>query len=249
MWTEDLTFTGGGGASLAATLYHPDSAVLGSVLMAHCFTCSQELHTTTRLARALSRGGYLVMTFDFTGLGRSRGDFARTSVTTNVADLTRASVALIERDQGPCILIGHSLGGAAALLAARRIHRLKAVVTIGTPASLNHIRSLIETGLPPDDESGDRLVSVGGRRFRIGSGFLADLEEHDPSVAAAELDIPLLVVAAGSDGVVPQTDSEALAATGGADFAVIEGADHLFSDRDHSAELALVVLDWLGSRV
>lgn len=247
MRIETLSFAGGEGASLAATLYHPESAPRGSVLMAHCFTCSQELHTSTRLARALARAGYLVMTFDFTGLGRSRGQFATTSVSTNVADLTRAAETLVEARVGPCVLIGHSLGGAAAILAAGRLHRIAAVVAIGSPASLEHIRSLIETGVAEGDDGEDRVVSVGGRPFRLGRGFLDDLEQHDLKAAAAGLGVPFLVVAAGADRVVERAETKALAAAGGAELIVVDEADHLFSIRDHAAELARVILAWLDS--
>ncbi|MEX2532809.1 MAG: hypothetical protein WD360_02455, partial [Nitriliruptoraceae bacterium] len=74
--SETLNFAGSTGARLSGVLDVPDGEVKGSVLLAHCFTCSKDLHTMTRLARGLVDGGYAVMRFDFTGLGESEGDFA-----------------------------------------------------------------------------------------------------------------------------------------------------------------------------
>ena len=248
MSSEQIEFVGGSGATLVGSLQRPDSEPRGSVLMAHCFTCSQDLHTSTRLARALVDGGYVVMTFDFTGLGRSAGEFATTSVSTNVADITRAAVALIERDRGPCVLLGHSLGGAAVVLAAHRLHSVTAVVAIGAPASVGHVRRLIDTAATVEAGPGEFLVSIGGRPFRIDQGFLDDLETHDVLVAAADLNRPFLVVAAGADDVVGADQTSALAAAGGAVRAVVEGADHLFTAKEHSDALARIVLEWLSSR-
>ena len=247
MITEQIEFSGGAGASLSGTIYRPDAPVLGSILMAHCFTCSQQLHTSTRLARRLVDGGYQVMTFDFTGLGDSGGDFADTTVTSNVADITRAAVTLIERDRGPCALIGHSLGGAASVLAAGRLHRVTAVVAIASPASVDHVRHLIETDDTIEKEPGRFLVSVGGRPFTIGQEFLDDLDDHDVRAAAASLDRPFLVVEAGADTIVGPDQTRALAESGNAAVAVVEGADHLFSDRGHADELAGVILTWLAA--
>lgn len=245
--SERIEFVGGAGATLHGSLRRPDSPARGSVLMAHCFTCSQELHTSTRLAAALVDGGYVVMTFDFTGLGRSAGDFVATSVSTNIADITRAAVALIERDSGPCVLLGHSLGGAAVVLAAHRLHGVTAVVAVGAPASVGHVRHLFADETAARTTSGDHLVSIGGRPFSIGQNFLDDLDEHDVLTAAGELNRPFLVVEAGADEVVGADQTSALATAGGADVAVVDGADHLFTSKEHADALARIVIGWLSS--
>lgn len=246
MGSTEIEFTGGAGARLIGLLHEPDAPARGGVLMAHCFTCSQELHTSTRLARNLVQGGYMVLTFDFTGLGRSGGDFAETSVSSNIADMTRAAVALIERNRGPCVLLGHSLGGAAAVLAASRLHTIRAVVAIASPASVGHVRHLTADARP-GDEPGRLSVDIGGRPFVIGQQFLDDLESHDLLAAASALRRPLLVVEAGADTVVGTDQTRALAEAGSGDLVVIDGADHLFSDRSHADQLGESVLDWLDA--
>lgn len=245
--TEPISFTGAGGAPLAGVLHRPAGDVQGSAVLAHCFTCSKDLHTTTRLARALTDAGWIVLTFDFTGLGESEGDFAASTVTTDVGDITRAAVALLERDAGPCLLIGHSLGGAAAVLAARRIHSLDGVVAIASPSDVDHVRGLF--GADAEErirEHGRAEVDIGGRRFEIGASFLEDLERHDVAEAAAELEVPLLVIEAGADAVVGAAQTARFAALG-ATVRRIDGADHLFSTRAHAEALAAVLLDWIAA--
>ena len=239
---EQITFVGAAGAELSAVVRRPTGPVRGSVLMAHCFTCSKDLHTTTRLAGRLAEAGWITFSFDFTGLGDSGGDFATSSVSTNVGDLRRAAVAMLQRDIGPCLLLGHSLGGAAAVLAASSLHTVDAVICIASPADVEHIRHL----LPPDvDQIGGRFpISIGGLPFDLDPQFLADLEEHDVLDAAAQLGRAMLVVEAGADDIVGADQTRALAVAGGADLERVEGADHLFSRPEHARRLGDIVVEW-----
>ena len=132
MRREVFDFVGSSGTTLSGRLDLPDERARGAVLMAHCFTCTKDVHTQTRLSRALVEAGYATMRFDFTGLGGSDGDFAATTVSSNLGDLRRAAMALIQRGVGPCGLLGHSLGGAIALSAVARRPAVRAVVAEST---------------------------------------------------------------------------------------------------------------------
>ena len=91
----------------------------------------------------------------------------------------------------------------------------------------------------------DAEVVIGSRAVRIGAQFLDDLSSHDVAAAAKELNRPLLVVQAGDDTVVGREQTEALAAAAGATVRTIDGADHLFTAREHSDELVKVILAFL----
>ncbi|MFT5202857.1 MAG: pimeloyl-ACP methyl ester carboxylesterase [Candidatus Aldehydirespiratoraceae bacterium] len=240
--SEQAEFIGASGTTLAATVRRPDSPVVGSVLMAHCFTCSKDLHTLTRLSKALAAEGWITFAFDFTGLGASAGDFGATSVSSNVGDLRRAAATMLDQRIGPCLLIGHSLGGSAAVLAAAALKTVDAVICIGSPADVDHVCHLL-----PDDagEREDRFpVEIGGRTFDLDPGFVTDLATHDVRDAAAALNRPFLVVEAGDDEVVDHRQTKALATAGNGELHTIPGADHLFSTPDHARQLAEKVVDW-----
>lgn len=246
---EALEFVGAAGAKLTGILHTPAGTPVGSVLLAHCFTCSKDLHTMTRLARALADGGYAVLRFDFTGLGDSGGEFAATTVATNVGDLTRAAVTLIERGHGPCAMVGHSLGGAATLLAAHRLKTVRSVVVIGAPGSPGHVRHLLAGSEDEIRQQGIAHVAIGGRTFPISAAFLDDLERHDQQRRIAELGVPLLVVHAVDDEVVPVEEGERIFAVARQPkgFMPVLGADHLLTDRSAAERVARVVLGWLDS--
>ena len=166
---------------------------------------------------------------------------------TNVSDITAAAVALIRRGAGPCVLVGHSLGGAAAVLAASRLHTVTQVVAVASPASVAHVEHLFSAdALERIRSEGSGEVRIGPKPVRVGRDFLDDLHQHDVAAAAASLGRPMLVVQAGADTVVGRDQTEALAAAGSATLHTVAGSDHLFTDRRHSDELVRTILDWLS---
>jgi pimeloyl-ACP methyl ester carboxylesterase len=246
--TETVSFPGSTGARLAGVLHRPEGKPLGSVLLAHCFTCSKDLHTLTRLARGLRAAGYAVLRFDFTGIGDSGGDFADKTVTRNVSDLVAAATLLLQRGFGPCAMVGHSLGGAATLLAARQLHTVKSVIVVGAPSSPNHVRGLLVGSEEEIRLTGAADVEIGGRRFPISEGFLDDLERHDQGAHVAQLGRPLLVLHAVDDEVVPIAEAEAnfAAANQPKAFWPLLGTDHLVSSRAAAERLLAAVTLWLS---
>lgn len=248
MTTEKVSFPGSTGARLAGVLHLPQGQPVGSVLLAHCFTCSKDLHTLTRLARGLSAAGYAVLRFDFTGIGDSGGSFADKTVTRNVADLVAAATLLVQRGFGPCAMVGHSLGGAATLLAARQLHTVRSVIVVGAPSSPAHVRSLIAGSEQQIRSRGVAEVEIGGRPFTISEAFLTDLERHEQGAHVAQLGRPLLVLHAPDDDVVPISEAEANFAAAGQPkaFWPLLDADHLVSSRTAAERLLEAVTLWLS---
>ena len=85
---------------------------------------------------------------------------------------------------------GHSLGGAAALLAAHRLKTLRSLVVIGSPAEPDHIRHLLSNPLEVLHREGVAEVMIAGRSFPIARGFLDDLARHDQDGRVAGLGRP-----------------------------------------------------------
>lgn len=243
--TEEVSFPGSTGARLSGVLHLP-AAPRGSVLMAHCFTCSKDLHTMTRLAEGLAEADYAVLRFDFTGLGESGGEFAETTVGNDVRDLTAAATALVRRELGPCGLLGHSLGGAAGLLAAGRLRTVRSVAVLGAPATPAHIRGLLTDHEEEIRREGEAVVEIAGRPFPIRESFLADLERFDEQDEIGTLDRPLLVLHAVDDEVVEVAQGERIfaAARQPKAFVPLLDADHLLTDRAVAARALEVLVGW-----
>lgn len=246
--TEEITFIGSNGHELTGVLHRPPQRATGSVLMAHCFSCSKDLHTMTRLANALSDAGLAAFRFDFTGLGDSGGDFAKKTLSGNVTDVVRAATTLVEMGFGPCGLLGHSLGGAAVLLASQKLKTVRSVVTIAAPADANHVRHLFADGEDEILANGVADVSIGGRVFSLEAAFLHDIETHDVLDAVRGLERPYMVLHAEDDTTVPMTDAERLyeAAAGEKKLTRMATGGHLFSNPNDAAAMAKEVNTWFA---
>ena len=243
--SEDVTIIGSQGHRLAAKLHRPPQRAKGSILLAHCFTCSKDLHTITRLASGLVDAGYAALRFDFTGLGESGGDFAKTSISANVADLTRAATTLIEMGFGPCGLVGHSLGGAASVLAAHRLKTVRSLVTISAPSSVEHVTHLFDD-VDELTMKGRATVTISGRSFDLNASFIEDLESHDVLDQVAELDRPYCMIHARDDTIVGFENAERLFAAAGQPkkLVALASGGHLFTDRAAAEEVLSATVAW-----
>ncbi|TFL17772.1 bifunctional alpha/beta hydrolase/OsmC family protein [Jannaschia formosa] len=247
MPTERFTFTGHDGGQLAARLDLPDGPVGAVALMAHCFTCGKDIAAARRIAARLAAMGIAVLRFDFTGLGHSEGEFANTSFTSNVTDLTAAAGALADRGLAPQILIGHSLGGAAVLRAAGGIDSVKAVVTIGAPFDPGHVTHNFDDALDHIARDGSAEVTLGGRKLRIGQAFVEDVEAQRLAPAIAGLDRALLILHAPRDEIVGIDNATQIfaAARHPKSFVTLDDADHLVTRPEDAEYAAEVIGAWV----
>jgi putative redox protein len=179
MTAETFEFEGQGGNRLAGRIELPVGELKDWGILAHCFTCGKDSLAASRIARALAANGIGVLRFDFAGLGASEGLFGETTFAAN-EDLVRAGDAMIAAGKPPSILVGHSLGGSAALVAAHDMPTIRAVATIGSPFDVTHIlHQFAPDSLEAIEREGEAEVLLAGRPFVIGRRFIADLRRHD----------------------------------------------------------------------
>lgn len=243
---DAVTFEGSAGALLAATLELPIGPPRAWALFAHCFTCGKDSVATSRISRALAKAGIAVLRFDFTGLGRSGGDFSTTGFSSNVDDLVYAAQYLRKNHGDPTLLVGHSFGGAAVLAAAHRIPGTRAVVTIAAPADTAHIVKLIAPAVDEIQQSGDAPVSIAGRTFRIRRAFLDDVAAQPQHDRIRDLGASLLVLHSPIDEVVSVDNARQIfeSARHPKSFIAIDGADHLLTKRADADYVAGVIASW-----
>src|ERR1700674_5433339 len=178
MVPERFDFPNAAGELLAARLELPSHEPIAYALFAHCFTCGKDSLAARRISEALTARGIAVLRFDFTGLGSSDGDFANTHFSSNVADVVAAADHLRKTRRAPALLMGHSLGGAAALAAAAAVPETRAVVTIAAPSDPGHVTGLFRDRIDDIRKHGKVEVSLAGRPFHISSEFLDDVAEQ-----------------------------------------------------------------------
>ncbi|NND74615.1 MAG: alpha/beta fold hydrolase [Ilumatobacter sp.] len=240
---ERITFPGSSGDELAARLDLPPGPPRALALFAHCFTCGKDIKAASRIATALTEAGYGVLRFDFTGLGKSDGEFANTNFTSNTEDVLAAADWLRTAHAAPQLLIGHSLGGAAVLAIAGAIPEVRAVATIGAPADPEHVTGVFSTALDEIQTEGEAAVQLAGRTFTIRKQFLDDLRNHVVTDRVAALPAALMVLHSPVDNTVGiQNASDIyLAAKHPKSFVSLDGADHLLSDPTDAAFAASMI--------
>ena len=233
---------------LSARLELPvDGKPFSYALFAHCFTCNKNLNAVRNISRALSREGIGVLRFDFTGLGDSEGEFADTNFSSNVQDLV-AAARFLEQDYGKAeILIGHSLGGAAVLMAAGELPDVKAVATIGAPADPPHVQHLFESSLEEIKEEGIARVSIGGRPFTIKKQFIDDLKSVTLTDRLKDLRKALLVMHGPFDQTVSIDNAAKIytSAMHPKSFITLDGADHLLTKAEDSLYAGSMIAAWV----
>ncbi len=247
MKTIKLRFPNAEGQTLAARLELPvDKQIKSYALFAHCFTCTKNLMAVTNISRALTAKGIAVLRFDFTGLGESEGDFADSNFSGNVQDLICAADYLKDHYQAPKILIGHSLGGAAVLMAAAQLDYVEAVSTVGAPADVPHVQHLFQDSVEEINASGVANVLLGGRPFTIKKQFIEDLEKNDLATIIPQIRKPLLVLHSPQDDTVDITNAEKIykAAHHPKSYISLDGADHLLTKKEDALYVGEVIASW-----
>lgn len=222
-------------------------ARLAYVLVLHGFKGFMDWGFYPELARRLVVRGLAVVRFNFSGSGvgedlenftETRAFFENTP-SREIDDVARVrawldsgAVPWIDARRGA--LLGHSLGGAVALLHAAQRGDYAAVVGWASCATFRRF--------PPEVETLWRrqgFVEVPNLRtkevYRLGLGWLEDLDRNalalDVPAACRRSRTPTLFVHGSEDEAVPLSESESLLAAcapGLARLEVVPGANHTF---------------------
>jgi dienelactone hydrolase len=223
------------------------STPLPVVVVCHGFKGFKNWGFFPYVGECLAARGMLAVGFNFTGSGvgadlenfTELDRFAADTTTQQLDDLGRVLDALEQGEIGAgnadlrrIAVLGHSRGGAIAILRARADRRLRAVVTWAGVATLQR--------WPESEERAWRargytefLNTRTGQTMRVNVSYLDDLaahgERYDVSRAVSELEVPLLVVHGGGDTSVPAREARTLHAAarpGRAELLVLPETGH-----------------------
>ncbi|MBO3098695.1 bifunctional alpha/beta hydrolase/OsmC family protein [Gelidibacter pelagius] len=216
-------------------------------IFAHCFTCSSSLKPVINISRALTAHGFGVVRFDFTGLGQSEGEFADSHFSANVEDLLAVNDYMKAHYEAPSLLVGHSLGGAAVIVAASQLDNVKAVATIGAPSTTEHVKRHFSHQFDEIAEKGDVKVNIGGRPFKINQEFVDDFDKTDLPAITKQLRRPLLIMHAPFDKVVGIDNAQELFinAFHPKSFVSLDDADHLLLKEKDSNYVGNLIGAWV----
>ena len=246
MQSVNVSLPSSTGTAMAGTIDFPDSPPQAFAIFAHCFAGSRHTPGAARVSKQLTNFGIATLRFDFPGLGQSEGDFADTCLSQKVADIQAAADWLAQNYSAPQLLMGHSLGGAAALAAANNIRSLKAVATIGAPFDPAHSVLHYADKIGEVDANGEVEVTLGGRALTISRLFLEDLAETNPEDYLPRLRKPLMVLHSPIDQTVGIDNAQNIFRTTRypKSLVALDKADHLVTKQGAAARAADLIGAW-----
>jgi uncharacterized OsmC-like protein/pimeloyl-ACP methyl ester carboxylesterase len=215
-------------------------------IFGHCFTCSGSFNAVKNISRELTKHGFGVLRFDFTGLGLSEGSFTESHFTANVKDLLDVHQFMKDNYAAPSLLVGHSLGGAAVLVAASKLDDVKAVATIGAPSNIEHVKKLFTYDNPDFKKQNVVEVNIGGRPFTIDKEFVQNFDQTDLPNIVHGLKKPFLILHSPQDTIVGINNAQELyhEAFHPKSFISLDNADHLLMNPVDSAYAGSVIGSW-----
>lgn len=224
-------------------------------VFAPCFTCPKESHAAAKVCRHMAANNAAMLRFDVTGLGESEGSFAETNFTTRIKDILAACAALAH-DYAPVkLLVGHSIGGTAALSAALALPGLQAVATIGAPRDPAWVMNrFLQQNLVAQRSDGDIDITVIGKRVRFRKSFVEDMMNATAAADTERLGKKLFIFHAPHDDIVSMENAHAIygrAINADRELVVLsDAATHLFENRKDDAEfVAETLLDWFRTHL
>lgn len=253
-----------GNIQLAATLHYPtweeNQPVIRHPVVVICHGFVGNRIGVDRLfvkaARELTDQGYVVLRFDYAGCGESSGDYGSAGMDTWIEQTRYALDEVLELDfvdPANVTLLGHSLGGAVAVLTAavdKRVKNLVLWAPVGQP--FQDIVSIV--GM----EAYEEAITKGETEFagyRFQPAFFHSFSTAHPLLEAKKFAGDVLLVHGSSDTTISAEYSFLyqkvfrMRQEGGlCDKEIILHADHTFSTRGHAAHAIDRTVRWLTSK-
>ena len=255
------------GLELTATLHYPKVTNEGgadvganenrmqAIIICHGFTGSRVGvdRLFVKAARALAQQGSYVLRFDYGGGGESNGDYGALGFDSMI-DQTRTAIDYMAGmdcvDPRRIVLLGHSLGGAVAIMTAVKDRRVKRLV-LWSPVAypFNDIVRIVGR------QSYDQAVTSGTADYQgysLKPVFFESLMQHQPLQSATKFSGEVLLIHGTSDELIPVdysflyqkvfwTRSEGLC-----DKEIIFQASHTYSSSEHQQDAIKLTGEWLA---
>lgn len=216
-----------------------------TIVLVHGFGVSKNAAWFEEISIKLSRQGFLVCRFDFSGCGESEGNYNDTSLTKLKLDLENILEfvkSLPKVDKSKIALFGQSLGTSVIVTLEPKV---KTIILTGSIANPNKIlkKSLKTKGIY--NPKGISIRKWGsGRVTKIKPEFWKNLKEHNLLESIKKIHCPILFIHGSKDSKVPISEMEDYfkVANNPREKVIIKGANHEM--RPCREEMYKIVINW-----
>ncbi|MBT6269286.1 MAG: hypothetical protein HOI88_02925 [Phycisphaerae bacterium] len=244
MSCTDWKIEGSRGQCIHGTTHEPESVTVGVVLIGHGFKGYKDYGMLPWLAEQFVKRGWIAHRFNFShsGMLAEDGPFVRpdlfeaASWNTQVEDLEILTKAL-QVEGIPMIILGHSRGGLASLLAlGRGTVEVDGIISLSAPSQCNQLTAESQQALLQDgfiESPSSRTNQV----LRVGTNFLQeqldDPEGHDLLALLKTNKNNVLLIHGEEDPTVPVAAAHAIhAVLPASTMKPIPGGDHVFNTQN-----------------
>ncbi len=234
-------------------IYHSLSGIHKPPLtiLIHGFGQTKTDKKFVELSRELVKKEISVFRFDFSGCGDSQGKLEKTTVKKQVADLHSAIKTILKEvnvDKKRIAFVGHSLGGVIGLLLEKQTKFSFKTGVLWAPA-FNQKKLFSIWHSPKEIKRWKKQGYLIHKDKKIGVNYLKENEKKDYSFLLSNLNLPLLIIHAIDDEVVPIKESEKIAKKYHLKLERLLNGGHKFEDYDQQKLLIKKTIDWIKKNI
>lgn len=225
----------------------PDESSRATVIVVHGLGGNRS--SMLPRAKFLVGAGYDVLAIDLRAHGDSEGSYPSPGYL-EVAEITAAVEYAHDRGSGPVVLLGHSVGGVAALHAAASGVDVVAAIADSAFLSFFDMIDRVRAGQTSRwTRLGLRLVSTRGLAgltafmTRVGGGQYIDARRGDLMPVLPRIRRPVLFVSGDRDNIAPATNAHRMAAevaTAGTTVVELHAGHETYADAPRDYERAVL---------
>lgn len=210
------------------------------IILVHGFSSNKNTSNFVKLKDILDQKGIATFRFDVFGHGESEGKFEDITITEAVDDILQAIKFIQSKGYIKIGLLGSSFGGISSIMAASKTNDLFMLALKSPVSDYWEVEKgrYSEKDLEEWKRQGYRDYEDDGKVLKLGYAFIDDFKNNDAYKAAANINIPTLIVHGDADETVPVSQSiKTFKIIPNCKLVLIKGADHRYTEGDQAEQM------------
>jgi len=209
--------------------YYPADNSIGTAVICHGFASSQQSSSAIAFKQALHDIGLSVITFDFYGHGKSKGDFKQLTMSKCI-DNTNDVINYIKHSfsVNKIVLLGYSYGGLIATVVAATRRDISALLLINPLSDYQEKERLLgrDSILSEWANTGTRSYTINEKQLMLAYDFFTDSQKYSSYTSLPDVKADVLLIHSEKDEMVPLYQSTKLSKLSGINLIILPNGDH-----------------------